>query len=110
MSARRGCGDRIVRAIICSLGLIVCACPPASAVTAPVAQSCAPKATGAKILRTKNVNDVDPNWAPPAFIGTSWSLIEVKREGRFLRGRLVDPRGGIQRGRVFVIASEWDCG
>jgi hypothetical protein len=44
------------------------------------------------------------------FIGTSWSLIEIKREGRFLRGRLVDPRGGIQRGRVFVIASELDCG
>jgi hypothetical protein len=103
-----------VRAIICSLlcplGLVICACPPASAVTAPVAQSCAPKATGAKILRTKNVKDVDPNWAPPAFIGTSWSLIEIKREGKFLRGRLVDPRGGIQRGRVFVIASEWDCG
>ena len=99
-----------MRAIVCSLGLVICACPPASAVTAPVAQSCAPKATGTKILRTKNVNDVDPNWAPTAFIGTSWSLIEVKREGRFLRGRLVDPRGGIQRGRVFVIASEWDCG
>ena len=99
-----------MRAVICSLGLVIYACPPASAVTAPVAQSCAPKATGAKILRTKNVKDVDPNWAPPTFIGTSWSLIEIKREGKFLRGRLVDPRGGIQRGRVFVIASEWDCG
>jgi hypothetical protein len=100
----------LICSLVCSLGLVICACPPASAVTAPVAQSCAPKATGAKILRTKNVNDVDPNWAPPAFIGTSWSLIEVKREGRFLRGRLADPRGRIQRGRVFVIASEWDCG
>jgi hypothetical protein len=99
-----------VRPIICSLALIICACPPASAVTAPVAQGCAPKATGAKILRTKNVKDVDPNWAPPAVIGTSWSLIEVRREGRFLRGRLVNPRGGIQPGRVFVIAREWDCG
>jgi hypothetical protein len=47
---------------------------------------------------------------PPAFIGTSWSLIETKQEGRFLRGRLVSPPGGIQRGRVFVIANEWDCG
>jgi hypothetical protein len=100
----------IIWSFLCSLGLVICAGPPASAVTAPVAQSCAPKATGAKILRTKNVKDVDPNWAPPAFIGTSWSLIEVKREGRFLRGQLVDPRGGIQRGRVFVIASEWDWG
>jgi hypothetical protein len=99
-----------VRAVACSLAIVICACLPASAVTAPVAQSCAPKAPGAKILRTKNVTDVEPNWAPPAVIGTSWSLIEIKREGRFLRGRLVNPRGGIQPGRVFVIASEWDCG
>ena len=75
--------NRNVRTIVCSLGLVIFAGPPASAVTAPVAQSCAPKATGAKILRTKNLKDVDPNWAPPAFIGTSWSLIEIKREGNF---------------------------
>ena len=63
----------------------------------------------AKILRTKNINDVDPHWAPPAFIGTSWSLIET-RQGPFLSGVLVNPRGGVLPGRVFVIASEWDCG
>src|SRR3954454_16023339 len=63
-----------------------------------------------RILRTKNVNDVDPNWAPPAFIGTSWSLIETRQEGEFLSGVLVSPRGGALPGRVFVIANEWDCG
>jgi len=63
-----------------------------------------------KNLRTKNVSDVDPNWAPPAFIDTSWSLIETKQEGVFLSGVLVNPRGGALPGRVFVIASEWDCG
>ena len=73
-------------------------------------QSCAPKTNAAKILRTKNVNDVDPNWAPPAFIGTSWSLIETRHEGEFLSGVLVNPRGGVLPGRVFVIANEWDCG
>jgi hypothetical protein len=56
------------------------------------------------------VNDVDPNWAPPAFIGTSWSLIEITKEGEFLSGVLVNPRGGARPGRVFVIANEWDCG
>ena len=53
---------------------------------------------------------VDPSWAPPAFIGTSWSLVEISRDGAFLSGRLANPRGGIQAGRVFVLASEWDCG
>jgi len=42
-------------------------------ITVRAEQSCAPKTNAAKILRTKNVNDVDPNWAPPAFIGLSWS-------------------------------------
>jgi hypothetical protein len=99
-----------MRTVVWSAGLVACAWVVASLIAAQAAPSCAPKATGAKILRTKNVNDVDPNWAPPAFIGTSWSLIEAKQDGRFLHGRLVSPRGGIQRGRVFVIASEWDCG
>lgn len=58
----------------------------------------------------KNVNDVNPNWAPPSFIGTSWSLIETRQEGIFLSGVLVNPRGNALPGRVFVIASEWDCG
>ena len=73
-------------------------------------QSCAPRTNAAKILRSTNVTDVDPNWAPPAFIGTSWSLIETRQEGEFLSGVLVNPRGGVQPGRAFVIANEWDCG
>ena len=31
-------------------------------------------------------------------------------KGPFLSGVLVNPRGGVLPGRVFVIASEWDCG
>ena len=96
----------IVRNVACSLLLFLCAC----VITAQAQQSCAPKTSAAKILRTKNVNDVDPNWAPPAFIGTSWSLIETRQEGEFLSGVLVNPRGGVQPGRAFVIANEWDCG
>jgi hypothetical protein len=100
----------IVRSFACSLLLFVCASVMASAITAQAQQSCAPKTNAAKILRTKNVNDIDPNWTPPAFIGTSWSLIETRQEGEFLSGVLVNPRGGTLPGRVFVIASEWDCG
>ena len=87
-----------------------CASGALSSLAVRAEQSCAPKTNAAKILRSKNVNDVDPNWAPPAFIGMSWSLIETRQEGGFLSGVLVNPRGGALPGRVFVIASEWDCG
>ncbi|MGZ3290609.1 MAG: hypothetical protein ACXU84_18115 [Xanthobacteraceae bacterium] len=90
--------------------VLACAYVVTSSLTVRAEQSCAPKTNAAKILRTKNINDVDPHWAPPAFIGTSWSLIETRQEGPFLSGVLVNPRGGVLPGRVFVIASEWDCG
>jgi hypothetical protein len=92
------------------MALLACACVALSSLPARTEQSCAPKSTAAKILRTKNANDVDPNWAPPAFIGTSWSLIETRQEGEFLSGVLVNPRGGALPRRVYVIANEWDCG
>jgi hypothetical protein len=99
-----------MRTVVWSVGLVACAWVAACSVTAQAAQSCAPKTTAAKILRTMNVGDVDPNWAPPAHIGLSWSLIETRQEGMFMSGVLVSPRGGVQPGRVFVIANEWDCG
>ena len=92
------------------IALLACAFVALSSLPARAEQSCAPKTNATKILRTKNVNDVDPNWAPPAFIGTSWSLIETRQEGEFLSGVLVNPRGGVLPGRIYVIANEWDCG
>ena len=92
------------------IALLACAFVALSSLPARAEQSCAPKTNATKILRTKNVNDVDPNWAPPAFIGISWSLIETRREGEFLSGVLVNPRGGVLPGRVYVMANEWDCG
>jgi hypothetical protein len=92
-----------MRTVAWSLPLLVCASLMTSALAAPAEQNCAPKTNAAKILRTKNVNDVDPNWAPPA-------LIETRQEGEFLSGVLVNRRGNALPGRVFVIASEWDCG
>jgi hypothetical protein len=79
----------------------------ASAVAA--AESCAPNKVGPKILRSKNPSDIHPNWAPPNQVGMAWSLIHVRHEDRFLGGQLVTPRGGALAGRVFVLASEWDC-
>jgi hypothetical protein len=92
------------------MALLACACVALSSLPARAERSCAPKTNAAKILRSKNVNDVDPSWAPPAFIGTSWSLIETRQEGEFLSGVLVNPRGGALPRRVYVIANEWDCG
>src|SRR6266404_3430282 len=94
--ARRQVGELIMRTVTRSLGLAACACVVASLITVRAEQSCAPKTNAAKILRTKNVNDVDPNWAPPAFIGLSWSLIETKQEGIFLSGPTPT---GTRRGR-----------
>lgn len=99
-----------MRTVGWSFALVACAYVVTPALTVHAEQSCAPETNAAKILRTKNVNDVDPNWAPPAFIGTSWSLIETRQEGEFLSGVLVNPRGSTLPGRVFVIANEWDCG
>lgn len=93
-----------------SIALLACASLALSSLAVRAQQSCAPKTNAAKILRSKNMNDVDPSWAPPAFIGISWSLIKTRQEGAFLSGVLVNPRGGVLPGRVFVIASEWDCG
>jgi hypothetical protein len=82
---------------------------PASMAPAEESLSCAPRLNEAKILQSKDINDIHPDWRPPAYIGLSWSLTSVKREGDFLSGVLVSPRGGSQRGRVYVMASEWDC-
>ena len=109
-STKQANRERIMRTVAWSLPPLVCASLMTSSLAARAEQSCAPKTNAAKILRTKNVNDVDPNWAPPSFIGTSWSLIETRQEGVFLSGVLVNPRGNALPGRVFVIASEWDCG
>jgi hypothetical protein len=51
------------------IALLACASVELASLPARAEQSCAPKTNAAKILRSKNVNDVDPNWAPPAFIG-----------------------------------------
>jgi hypothetical protein len=91
------------------LGLAVYAGAQFVSGVAQAQKSCSPAAPGARILRSPNVNDIHPDWRPPAVIGTSWSLLGVRREREFLSGRLVSPRGGTQRGRVYVIASEWLC-
>jgi hypothetical protein len=78
-------------------------------ITARAEESCAPKSNAAKILRSANIRDIHPNWRPPNSIGTSWSLVSIRRQGPFMQGALVNPRGGELPGRVWVVVSEWDC-
>ncbi len=77
------------------------------------AVSCSPKFPGARVLSAPVIGALARDWAPPNKIGTSWSLVDAKREERggteFVSASLVSPRGGQIPGRVFVVASEWDC-
>jgi hypothetical protein len=56
-----------------------------------------------KVLKSKDENDID------SYVASAWSLLRVRREGRFLSGVLATPRGSVLPGRVFVIADEWNC-
>lgn len=84
--------------LVLSMGL-ACSMLPAQA-----AETCTPKGDRGKILKSKDINDVD------SYVGSAWSLINVRRDGSFLSGTLVTPRQSTETRRVFVIADEWNCG
>jgi hypothetical protein len=88
----------------CWLRLVLCASLVAFALPAAGAETCTPKGERGKILRSKDVNDID------SYVGLAWSLTNVRRDGSFLSGTLVTPRQSTDKRRVFVIADEWDCG
>ena len=71
--------------------------------------SCAPKSKEAKILASKNPNDIHKEWGEGVEIGLSWSLMDIREDGAFLSGTLVTPRGGVKDYRVFVVRDEWNC-
>jgi hypothetical protein len=68
------------------------------------AESCTPKSEQGKVLRSKDIKDID------SYVGSAWSLTNIRREGNFLSGVLITPRQNVGTKRVFVIADEWDCG
>ena len=91
----------------CALALALLA--PARHASAAL-KGCTPKSNDSKILGSKNPNDIHKDWRDGSYIGTSWSLTNIREEGAYLSGVLVTPRGGKQNYRVFVIRNEWDCG
>jgi hypothetical protein len=95
---------RVCQVALCvHVGVFLLAMPQAHA-----AKSCSPRIVGAKILASKDINDVYPQWVG-ASIGLAWSLVNVRQEGSFLSGVLVTTRGAQEKNRVYVIPSEWIC-
>jgi hypothetical protein len=88
---------------ICQAGAYLLAMPQALA-----APSCSPRIVGAKILSSKNINDIHPQWVGNS-IGLGWSLVNVRQEGVFLSGALVTTRGAQEKYRVYVVPGEWIC-
>src|SRR5262249_16833183 len=84
--------------------LVLCVGLAWSVLPAQAAETCTPKGDRGKILRSKDANDID------SYVGSAWSLINVRRDGSFLSGTLVTPRQSTEQRRVFVIADEWTCG
>jgi putative nucleic acid binding protein/zinc ribbon protein len=77
-------------------------------------EQCAPKSTGAQVVKSPDPNDTNPDWTG-SYLGTSWTLVVentiTSDAGTVYKsGHLVSPRGGHQPEMVFVIASEWECG
>jgi hypothetical protein len=80
----------------------------AAASPAHAAKSCSPRMIGAKMLASKNIRDLHPEWIGDS-IGLGWSLVDVRQEGEFLSGAPVTARGGQLKYRVYVLAREWNC-
>lgn len=77
------------------------------------AETCYPKDNSARILSSASPNDIHPNWLGDSYIGTSWTfVVHGKAEdgtGKYLRGNLMSPRGGLVNADVYILRKEWNC-
>lgn len=74
---------------------------------------CHPKDNTARILASPTPNDVHPDWAGESYVGMSWSFVVLGRAedgtGKYLKGNLMSPRGGLVNANVYILRREWDC-
>ena len=65
-----------------------------------------------KILSSPNPKSIHPEWKESE-VGTSWSFFSTKKidnkDGVFLFGNLISPRGGVITKGCYIIYSEWEC-
>lgn len=81
--------------------------------TAALALQCAPKDNSARILSSPSPNNIHPDWRGDAYVGMSWTFEAYGSAedgtGRYLRGNLISPRGGLANTDVYILRKEWDC-
>jgi len=81
--------------------------------SAAAAMQCYPKDNSARILSSPSPNDIHPDWRGDSYVGTSWSFsVHGSAEdgtGRYLRGNLMSPRGGLVSPDVYILRKEWTC-
>jgi hypothetical protein len=74
--------------------------------------NCAPIRYNPKILSSPNPKSIHPDWKGSE-VGTSWSFFTTKKiknkDGVFLFGNLISPRGGVITKGCYIIYSEWKC-
>jgi hypothetical protein len=74
--------------------------------------NCAPIDYNPKILSSPIPNSIHPEWKESE-VGSSWSFISSKKienkDGIFLFGNLISPKGGVLCNACYIIYSEWEC-
>jgi len=74
---------------------------------------CAPIDYNPKILSSPNPKSIHPDWGGGSEVGRSWSFFSTKKiknkDGVFLFGDLISPRGGLITKGCYVIYFEWEC-
>ncbi|MBB2674531.1 UNVERIFIED_ORG: hypothetical protein GGE44_004109 [Rhizobium esperanzae] len=77
------------------------------------AETCYPKDNSARILSSPSPNDIHPDWTGESYVGTSWTfVVQGSAEdgtGKYLKGNLMSPRGGLVNANVYILRREWEC-
>ena len=102
---------RTLIVLILFISLVSVKAQTKEAVTIKLNCTCTP-IDNPKILSSPNLKSIHPEWKESEG-GTSWSFFSTKKienkDGVFLFGNLISPRGGIMTKGCYIIYSEWKC-
>ena len=102
---------RTLIVLILFISLVSVKAQTKEAVTIKLNCTCTP-IDNPKILSSPNLKSIHPEWKESE-VGTSWSFFSTKKienkDGVFLFGNLISPRGGIMTKGCYIIYSEWEC-
>jgi len=101
---------RILIVLILFISLVSVKAQTKEAIT--IKLNCAPIDYNPKILSSPNLKSIHPE-LKGSEVGTSWSFFSTKKienkDGVFLFGNLISPRGGVISKGCYIIYSEWKC-